>query len=39
MDVKDIEKLVREIRHEHGLPDSPFRIDEVRYDEKTTSSL
>ncbi|AMQ18462.1 hypothetical protein [Thermococcus peptonophilus] len=34
MDVKDIEKLVREIRHEHGLPDSPFRIDEVRYDEK-----
>ncbi|NJE54165.1 hypothetical protein [Thermococcus sp. 21S9] len=29
-----ISKLVREIRLEHGLPESPFRIDEVRYDPK-----
>jgi len=28
----DIDKLVREIRRKHGLPESPFRIDEVRYD-------
>lgn len=34
MNVREIERLVREIRHEHRLPDSPFRIDEVRYDEK-----
>ena len=27
-----ISRLVREIRLEHGLPESPFRIDEVRYD-------
>ncbi len=27
-----ISELVREIRLEHGLPESPFRIDEVRYD-------
>ena len=26
-----ISELVREIRLEHGLPESPFRIDEVRY--------
>lgn len=30
--VEEIENLVGEIRHEHGLPDSPFRIDEVRYE-------
>ena len=29
--VEDVSKLVREIRLEHGLSDSPFRIDEVRY--------
>ncbi|AHL22835.1 hypothetical protein [Thermococcus nautili] len=29
-----ISELVREIRLEHGLPESPFRIDEVRYDPK-----
>jgi len=29
-----LEELVREIRLEHGLPESPFRIDEVRYDPK-----
>ncbi|AIU69068.1 hypothetical protein TEU_01220 [Thermococcus eurythermalis] len=29
-----ISKLVQEIRREHSLPDSPFRIDEVRYDEE-----
>ncbi|WP_456421872.1 hypothetical protein [Thermococcus sp.] len=31
--VREIETLVREIRREHGLPESPFRIDEVRYEE------
>ena len=30
--VDEISELVREIRHENGFPDSPFRIDEVRYD-------
>jgi len=30
--VEDVSKLVREIRLEHGLPESPFRIDELRYD-------
>ena len=34
MNVEVIAEIVREIRSEHGLPDSPFRIDEVRYDEK-----
>ncbi|ASJ02139.1 hypothetical protein A3L09_02070 [Thermococcus profundus] len=29
-----IENLVREIRRENGFPDSPFRIDEIRYDEE-----
>jgi len=29
-----ISKLVREIRRGHNFPDSPFRIDEVRYDEE-----
>ncbi|NJF25232.1 hypothetical protein [Thermococcus sp. Bubb.Bath] len=28
-----IENLVREIRRDNGFPDSPFRIDEIRYDE------
>jgi len=32
--VGEIAELVREIRLEHGLPESPFRIDEVRYDPK-----
>lgn len=27
-----IAELVREIRKEHGLPESPFKIDEVRYE-------
>ncbi len=31
---EDVSKLVQEIRREHGLPDSPFRIDEVRYDKE-----
>ncbi|MCD6524085.1 MAG: hypothetical protein J7K48_03695 [Thermococcus sp.] len=31
---KDISKLVQEIRREYGLPESPFRIDEVRYDKE-----
>ncbi|WP_029551037.1 hypothetical protein [Thermococcus zilligii] len=31
--VEEIQELVRQIREEHGFPDSPFRIDEVRYDE------
>ncbi|HDZ36590.1 MAG TPA: hypothetical protein ENH81_06770 [Thermococcus sp.] len=30
---EEISELVREIRHENGFPDSPFRIDEARYDE------
>ena len=30
--VDEISELVREIRRENGFPDSPFRIDEVRYD-------
>ena len=30
--VDGISELVREIRRENGFPDSPFRIDEVRYD-------
>ena len=30
--VEEIEELVREIRRKHKLPDSPFRIDEVRYE-------
>ncbi|NJE46732.1 hypothetical protein E3E35_04735 [Thermococcus sp. GR7] len=30
--VEEITKLVRGIRLENGFPDSPFRIDEVRYD-------
>ncbi|ASJ00011.1 hypothetical protein [Thermococcus gorgonarius] len=32
--VEEIQELVRQIRREHGLPESPFRIDEVRYDEE-----
>ncbi|AEO14012.1 hypothetical protein [Thermococcus sp. AM4] len=32
--VEDVSRLVREIRLEHGLPETPFRIDEVRYDPK-----
>ncbi|ASI99155.1 hypothetical protein [Thermococcus celer] len=31
--VEGIEGLVREIRRENGFPESPFRIDGVRYDE------
>ncbi|MBP1911236.1 hypothetical protein [Thermococcus stetteri] len=34
MDIREIAELVREIRRKHGLPESPFRIDEIRYDEK-----
>ncbi len=30
--VDEISELVREIRRENGFPDSPFRIDDVRYD-------
>ncbi|AFL95490.1 hypothetical protein CL1_1291 [Thermococcus cleftensis] len=30
--VEGISELVRAIRRENGFPDSPFRIDEVRYD-------
>jgi hypothetical protein len=30
--VQEISELVREIRRENGFPESPFRIDEVRYD-------
>ncbi|WP_297499626.1 hypothetical protein [Thermococcus sp.] len=30
--VDEIAELVRQIRREHSLPKSPFRIDEVRYD-------
>jgi len=30
--VTEISKAVEEIRREHGLPNSPFRIDEVRYE-------
>ena len=30
--VEEISELVRGIRRENGFPDSPFRIDEVRYD-------
>ncbi|WP_148883292.1 hypothetical protein [Thermococcus aciditolerans] len=30
--VGEISKLVRDIRRENGFPESPFRIDEVRYD-------
>ncbi|WP_297506283.1 hypothetical protein [Thermococcus sp.] len=30
--VDEIGELVRSIRREHNLPESPFRIDEVRYD-------
>ncbi|ASJ07712.1 hypothetical protein A3L11_00075 [Thermococcus siculi] len=30
--VEEISELVREIRRENGFPESPFRIDEVRYD-------
>jgi hypothetical protein len=29
-----IENLVREIRRENGFPDTPFRIEEIRYDEE-----
>ncbi len=29
---EEISELVREIRKENGFPNSPFRIDEVRYD-------
>ena len=32
--VEGISELVREIRRENGFPESPFRIDEVRYDEE-----
>ncbi|ASJ10499.1 hypothetical protein A3L12_03885 [Thermococcus sp. P6] len=32
--VTEVESLVREIRRKNGFPDSPFRIDEVRYDEE-----
>ncbi|QDA32097.1 hypothetical protein FH039_11505 [Thermococcus indicus] len=32
--VEEISKLVRDIRRENGFPESPFRIDEVRYDEE-----
>ncbi|ASJ13255.1 hypothetical protein [Thermococcus thioreducens] len=32
--VEGISELVRGIRRENGFPDSPFRIDEVRYDEE-----
>lgn len=30
--VPEIEALVKKIRRENGFPDTPFRIDEVRYD-------
>ncbi len=30
--IEEIAELVREIRREHGLPESPFRIDEIRYE-------
>ncbi len=30
--VDEISELVREIRRENGFPNSPFRIDDVRYD-------
>jgi len=30
--IEEIGKLVRQIRREHSLPESPFKIDEVRYD-------
>ncbi|NJE05334.1 hypothetical protein E3E36_04095 [Thermococcus sp. M36] len=30
--IDEISELVREIRRGNGFPDSPFRIDEVRYD-------
>jgi hypothetical protein len=30
--VHEISELIREIRRENGFPESPFRIDEVRYD-------
>ncbi|WP_456443620.1 hypothetical protein [Thermococcus sp.] len=30
--VEEISKLVRRVRGENSFPDSPFRIDEVRYD-------
>ncbi|NJE29895.1 hypothetical protein E3E38_02365 [Thermococcus sp. 18S1] len=32
--VEGISELVMEIRRENGFPESPFRIDEVRYDEE-----
>ncbi len=32
--VEEISELVREIRRENGFPNSPFRIDEVRYDQE-----
>ncbi|WP_457752355.1 hypothetical protein [Thermococcus sp.] len=32
--VEEISELVREIRRENGFPKSPFRIDEVRYNEE-----
>ncbi|MCD6373868.1 MAG: hypothetical protein J7L37_10090 [Thermococcus sp.] len=31
---EEISELVRGIRRENGFPDSPFRIDEVRYDKE-----
>ncbi len=33
--VEEIEELVEKIRREHGLPESPSRIDEVRYDRES----
>ncbi len=32
--VDGIQELVRQVRREHNLPESPFRIDEVRYDKE-----
>jgi len=32
--VEEISRLVEKIRRENGFPESPFRIDEVRYDEE-----
>lgn len=32
--VDEIHELVRQIRREHNLPESPFRIDEVRYEKE-----
>ena len=33
--VEEISELVRGVRRGNGFPDSPFRIDEVRYDEES----